>query len=259
MGEVNYAPVIREMTWSYSRAKAFDDCPYRWYLRYIRGLHGKTMFFSGYGSFLHQLTEAFLKENLSREQLVSRYLTEFQQHVPGPAPNIKIFQNYFRDGLQYVRTLEPHSLHIIEVEKEIHFTIDGVPIVGILDLIGESNGKLYVVDHKSRNLKPRSGWEKPTKSDQELDQYLTQLYLYAAGVQQEYGRLPDYLCFHCFRSGAFIQEPFQEQAFASSMGWLLLQIKKIQEESDFRPDLEFFKCRYLCEMQDFCEYFSLSR
>ena len=63
MGEVNYAPIIQEMTWSYSRIKAFDDCHYRWYLQYIRRLHGKDMFFASYGSFMHKLIELYYKED----------------------------------------------------------------------------------------------------------------------------------------------------------------------------------------------------
>lgn len=43
MGEVNYAPLIDDMVWSYSRIKAFEDCPYRWYLKYIKRFHGKDM------------------------------------------------------------------------------------------------------------------------------------------------------------------------------------------------------------------------
>ena len=66
MGEISYAPLIEDMVWSYSRIKAFDDCPYRWYLKYIRHLHGKDMFFSDYGSFVHKLIELyFLGKKLS--------------------------------------------------------------------------------------------------------------------------------------------------------------------------------------------------
>lgn len=32
MGEVNYAPLIDDMVWSYSRIKAFEDCPYIGYV-----------------------------------------------------------------------------------------------------------------------------------------------------------------------------------------------------------------------------------
>lgn len=43
MGEVNYAPLIDDMVWSYSRIKAFEDCHYRWYLKYIKKFHGKDI------------------------------------------------------------------------------------------------------------------------------------------------------------------------------------------------------------------------
>ena len=59
MGEVNYAPLIDDMVWSYSRIKAFEDCPYRWYLKYIKKFHGKDMFFSSYGTFMHNFTDAY--------------------------------------------------------------------------------------------------------------------------------------------------------------------------------------------------------
>ena len=52
MGEINYAPLIDDMVWSYSRIKAFVDCPYRFYLKYIRHIHGKEMFFASYGTFM---------------------------------------------------------------------------------------------------------------------------------------------------------------------------------------------------------------
>lgn len=74
MGEVNYAPLIDDMVWSYSRIKAFEDCPYRWYLKYIKKFHGKDMFFSSYGKdhrteivglapLVVQHLPGFLKEN----------------------------------------------------------------------------------------------------------------------------------------------------------------------------------------------------
>ena len=48
MGEINYAPLIDDMVWSYSRIKAFVDCPYRFYLKYIRHIHGKDNFTDEY-------------------------------------------------------------------------------------------------------------------------------------------------------------------------------------------------------------------
>lgn len=259
MGEVNYEPVIKDMVWSYSRIKAFEACPYRWYLRYIRRLHGKEMFFSSYGSFIHKLIELYYTEGRTPEQLCDTYLQGFRTEVVGRAPNQTVFKNYFKSGLEYLKGIQPFPYHMIAVEKRVDFELSGVPFVGYIDFLGEKDGELYVVDNKSRVLKPRSGRKAPTKSDLELDSYLNQLYLYSAAVEQEYGKLPKALCFNCFRTPLLIEEPFMEQAYADSKRWLSDKVGEIARETDFRPDAEYFKCTHLCEMNEFCEYYRLSQ
>lgn len=91
--------------------------------------------------------------------------------------------------------------------------MNGVPFIGYIDFLGELDGSLYVVDNKSRVLKPRSKREKPTKTDEELDAYLKQLYLYSAAVEEEYGVRPCKLCFNCFRTDTFIEEPFLDKDY----------------------------------------------
>lgn len=259
MGEVNYEPVIKDMVWSYSRIKAFEACPYRWYLRYIRRLHGKEMFFSSYGSFIHKLIELYYTEGRTPEQLCDTYLQGFRTEVVGRAPNQTVFKNYFKSGLEYLKGIQPFPYHMIAVEKRVNFELSGIPFVGYIDFLGEKDGELYVVDNKSRVLKPRSGKKNPTKSDIELDSYLNQLYLYSAAVEQEYGKLPKALCFNCFRTPILIEEPFMERAFSDSKRWLSDKVGEIARETDFRPDAEYFKCTHLCEMNEFCEYYRLSQ
>lgn len=259
MGEVIYAPLIEDMVWSYSRVKAFEDCPYRWYLKYIRRLPGKDMFFSDYGSFVHKLIELYFLGEKTRDELRDIYLREFRSHVKGRAPSLKVFENYFKSGLSYIQNIVPFPYNMVAVEKRVDFKMDGIPFVGYIDYLGEKDGDLYVVDNKSRTLKPRSARASPTKADEELDAYLRQLYIYSAAVEQECGKKPKVLCFNCFRAPIFIKEPFQEQAYAESKEWLKERVARITAESDFRPDIEYFKCTHLCEMKGYCEYYRLSQ
>lgn len=259
MGDISYAPLIQDMTWSYSRASMFEACPYRWYLRYIRQLDGESTFFASYGSFMHKLIDLYYKGGLSPKQMQDIYLREFRGEVVGEAPNQKVFANYFKSGLQYLRTFKPMPFTPIETEKEVRFEVDGVPMVGIIDYLGDSNGELVIVDNKSRTLKPRSTRDKPTKSDIELDSYLRQLYLYAVAVEQEYGKCPKSLCFNCFRTQTLIEEPFDGKAYAESKQWFIDKVNEITWETDFRPDIEWFKCSYLCEFKERCEYFEMSK
>ena len=103
MGEMIYEPLIRDMIWSYSRVKSFGDCPYRWFLRYIKKHKGKELFFASYGTFAHKLLEQYYKGELSQEKLSGTYLGNFKEEVKGSAPDKKIFTNYFKDGLKYFK------------------------------------------------------------------------------------------------------------------------------------------------------------
>ena len=259
MGEINYEPIIKDMTWSYSRIKAFDDCPYRWYLRYIRKLHGKDMFFSSYGSFMHKLIEMYYRDGKNPQELCRIYLQDFRNQVVGFAPNKTVFGNYFKKGLQYLKEIRPFPYDMIAVEKRVDFKLGDIPFVGYIDFLGEKDGNFYIVDNKSRVLKPRSNRNKPTKTDLELDEYLKQLYLYSAAVEQEYGVKPSALCFNCFRTPVLIEETFSEQAYTKAKQWLFDKVKEITVETDFRPDVEYFKCTHLCEMNEFCEYYRLAK
>lgn len=258
MSDVSYAPLIRDMTWSYSRASSFDDCPYRWFLKYIRKHKGESGFFASYGTFLHRLIEKHYRFGTSPREMKNIYLSEFMKEVVGPAPSQKVFSNYFISGLNYIEAFAPLDMDILGVEKRVDFEIDGVPMVGYIDLLGKQDEKIYLVDNKSRTLSPRSRRRKPTKADRELDSYLVQLYLYSAAVKQEYGVLPHYLCFNCFRNNTFIVEPFQNEAFLSAKKWLRSKIEDITYETEFRPHVEWFKCNYLCECRDYCEYYDLA-
>jgi hypothetical protein len=262
MGDVSYKPLISDMTWSYSRIKAFEDCRYAWYLNYIRfpGREGKKLFFASYGTFMHELLEAFNKGEKTALDLQAEYLENFRLRVATPAPNEKVFTSYFMDGLDHLRRIQLSENRVLSVEGRIEFEVGGVPFVGYIDLVEEAeDSSIILIDNKSRALKPRSNRKKPTKTDQELDDYLRQLYLYSAFIKEAYGRFPEKLCFNCFRKGVFIEERFNEDVYDKAIAWFLERIGAIIEETDFYPDVDWFRCRYLCDHSDICEYFELSQ
>lgn len=257
METVNYEPVIRSMKWSFSRIKAFRDCPYRWYLKYLHRLKSQNLFFSDYGTFMHKLIELYYSGKMTPEQLCEKYLFEFREQVTDGAPNQKVFTSYFHGGLNYLKNLEPLPYEMIALEKRVNVSINGIPFIGYIDYLGKNEKGLVIVDHKSRMLKPRSGRRKPTRTDEELDRYLVQLYLYAAAVEQEYGQPPVALCFNCFRVPVLIEEPFNAKSYAAAKKWLADSIEEIATAKEFKPNLEYFKCTHVCEMRDQCEYYAL--
>jgi len=253
MGNISYKPLIEDMTWSFSRVESFCDCPYRWYLKYLRDFPDEDRFFTTYGSFMHRLLEGYYKGEMTKEDMLLRFLTDFSSEVRGSRPAPTTLENYIEAGRQYLESFEPFLYRMVSVEEEIHFSLDGIPFVGYIDYLGELDGEYFIIDHKSRNLKPRSHRKKPTLSDMELDEKLRQLYLYSTAVKERYGVFPKSLCFNCFRDHVFIEEPFSEDAYHAAVSWAVSTIREIENEESFSANPEFFKCRYICGVSDYCD------
>ena len=257
MSDMIYRPLIEDMTWSYSRIKCFEDCPYRFYLKYISGCKEVPQFYASYGSFMHKLIEEFYRGKLTKEEMLTKFLFDFQTEVKGERPKESTVSKYIQCGVEYLRGFSPFSYKMIDVEKKVEFEIGGKKFIGFIDYLGEKDGEYYIVDNKSRELKPRSKRAKPTVKDQELDEMLKQLYLYAAAVKQEYGKFPKALCFNCFKNGVFIEEPFSEKVFSETIEWFLKAIDNIADENDFLPYLDYFSCKNICGVKDECCYYEL--
>lgn len=252
---VNYAPVIDDMTWSYSRIRSFYDCKYKWYLKYIRMVHGEKLFFSSYGSFVHKILEEYYKGNITNTEAVSMYLSKYMECVVPLAPNRTVAKNYFEEGFNHIANIGPIKYTPIMIEQEVSFCVDKYSFVGYVDYVGLCDGGIAIVDHKSRNLKPRKFGKKKTRSEIELEQYLMQLYIYSIPISRITGESVKSLCFNCFRSNVFIDEPFMDEELSKSKEWLVSSISEIKEESEFKPSPDYFKCTYLCDVHNECEYF----
>jgi len=256
LADISYRPLIDDMVWSYSRIACYQQCGYKWFCKYIRGEREAPRFYTSYGSFLHKLIESYYRGSLKKSDMKMKFLTDFSTEVQGARPSEKIVQSYIEKGIAYLESFEPFPYNMIDVEMEVKYEINGIPFIGYIDYLGEKDGELYIVDNKSRDLKPRSTRKKPTKKDEELDEMLVQLYLYAAAVEQIYGKFPKSLCFNCFKSGVFIEEPFVREKYDEAIKWALDMIGEIKEDENFRPSVEYFGCIHLCGLTSDCEYWN---
>lgn len=243
------------MTWSYSRLTCYDDCKYKWFLKYIKEIQEQPMFYSSYGKFMHEIIEGYYKGTIGLSDMKIKYLTSFSESVEGARPQKNVVDKYIKAGSLYLENFKPFPFNTIAVEKRIKFKINSTPFESIVDYIGEADGSLYIIDNKSRDLKERSKRSIPTKKDIELDDMLKQLYIYSAAVKHEYGVFPSTLCFNCFKSGVFVKEPFVKNKYEETMLWVNQKIQAIKETDFFNPDIEYFKCNYLCGVKDECCYF----
>ena len=261
MNNTIYSKLINNMTWSHSRVTSFHDCKYKWYLKYLYGVEESEQFFTSYGSLMHRLLEMHLKHGTNVPTLTNMFLLEYNLLPTNGCPSEKVRASYLKKGISFLLALNNNdyfpAMEIVGVEQEINFTIDGFKFTGFIDLIGRTDEGFIILDHKSRDLKPRSNRKKPTKSDEELDVYLRQLYLYATWVKDTYGEFPKKLMFNCFKEQRIIVEDFDYEKWKEAIDWYIESIHSIISETKFNPSIEYFKCRNLCECHEECDYYGV--
>lgn len=212
------------------------------------------MFYASYGTLMHEIICKYYCGELLKPQMLTYFLAHFKSSVVGIRPQESTVKKYIDAGVEYLKNFKPFPYNTIAVEKTVEFDIDGIPFIGVLDYIGEKDGKYCIVDNKSRELKPRSGRAKPTLKDMELDNMLKQLYIYSEAFYKLFGKYPDILAFNCFRNGVFIEEPFKIEEFITAKEWAKQEIARIENELDFAPNLNQFACKWICGFSHKCIY-----
>lgn len=255
MGDVSYRPIMEDWTWSHSRIDAYNNCPYAFFCHYILNENEEPMFYSSFGSFVHEILRGYLNGEYDEDGMISRFMVDFDSNVIGSRPPESTVDKYIKSVISFLEGFRGFGLETVAVEKHISFNMNGIEMQGYIDYIGkDGDGKLYVVDHKSRELKPRSNRKKPTAKDAELDEMLKQLYIYAGAIKAEYGEYPAFLCFNCYRNGEFIIEPFLEEKYNEVCDRVSREVNLIMDEDRFCPSEEYYKCRYLCGFSEECVY-----
>lgn len=253
----NYRLITDGFTWSYSKLTSFEDCPYKFFLKYFLETEDEPKFFASYGSFVHSLLEQYYNGKITKEKLPSAFIINFSKSVLGERPPEAMVQKYIRLGLEYFREFQPINWELCDdgVEKKFWFNVGGFKFVGIIDLLCKQNNELYIVDHKSRDLKPRSGRKTPTVKDKELDKMLRQLYLYSSAVEQTYKVLPVQLIFNCFKSKTLIKEQFDKAKYDEAIQWAIDTVNEIRDTTEFEPHIDYFYCNNLCGVNHECCYY----
>lgn len=251
---MSYAHIMSDWTWSYTRVKAFEQCPHSFYLKYLVREGPKVQnFFARYGDTMHKILRQFYEGGLTKEELPSEWITRFQNDVYGDV-SAKLSSNYFLQGLRYLEGIKLPSESIVGVEREVHGIFSGHKAYGFVDLLkSDKENELIVTDHKSKVLTPRST-KQHRKTDDELDEYQRQLYLYANMLRQELYKPVKYIEFNCFREGLTIREECELTKELAAVKWFQQMIQRIEKEEDFTPNINYFYCKNICDMRNVCEY-----
>lgn len=237
---------LTEKIWSYSSVKAFEQCPYSFYLHYIQGEKERGNCFQMVGSFVHSILERCYKGELYEFEVADEFEAHYSENVTERFPFYNTAKSYYETSLEYLRTFEiDDSYNIVDVEKEIHCEIGGYKFVGYIDLLlrDKADGRLIIVDHKSK-----SAFKKDEK-----EQYLLQLYLYSKRIYEEYGELPKELWFNLYRMQKIVKSEFKEGDYTAALDWFKSAVDVILQEQEWECKPDSWYCANLCGFEQ-CPY-----
>ncbi len=253
--------LFEDWVWSYSRLKSFEQCPYAFAQKYLyKTGGGADNFYSSFGSLMHKVLEMWYKGELGNDQadLIGTYVKLFPKYMDNHYIPKDMKAKYFLTGMNYFKgndVFAPPPASIVGVEKRLNFNLDEYKFVGVIDLVFRNpDGTLSIMDHKSHNLRPRSNRVSPTKYDEDLDEYLKQLFLYAYAVENETGERVSRLMFNCFKNRLIIDEPCDAEGQKQAIEWATTTIHHIENCLEFEATPDFFYCKNLCDSRIDCEY-----
>lgn len=237
---------LKDKTWSFSSVKAFEQCPFSFYLHYVDDEQERDNGFAQSGSFVHELLAKAYAGELYEFELADEFEEHYVEKVTERFPFYNMAKSYYETSLEYLRTFEiDDNYEIVGIEKEIHCEICGYKFVGYIDLLlrDKSDGKLIIVDHKSK-----SAFKKGEK-----EQYLLQLYLYSKKVHEEYGEYPKELWFNLYRSQQIVKSEFKKGDYAAALYWFKTAVDTILKEEEWECKPDSWYCSQLCGFTD-CVY-----
>ena len=113
MGDEIYRPLIEDIVWSYSNIETFNDCRYRWFLKYISRYKSADKFYASYGLFMHNLLEKYYRGEMSKDDMLKTFLRDFSKEVKGRRPKASIVKKYIDAGAEYLKNFVPFDKFLI--------------------------------------------------------------------------------------------------------------------------------------------------
>ncbi len=172
-------------TLSPSGASTFRQCARRWKLRYIDRLPDPPGASALRGTFVHHVLEELLAvppahRTLERARTICRDLwptladsADFAALGMSADDERGFRWSAWRDVEGFFALVDPAQIDVVDRERDLTATLEGVPFRGVVDLVDRVGDGLRITDYKTgRPPAPRY-----------VDSRLTQVWLYAAAAE----------------------------------------------------------------------------
>lgn len=241
--------------YSHSRLSTFEDCPKRFYYRYVQRIPSTTEGIEAFvGKRVHEVLERLYiaaRKGLvpSLAKVVFRYNQLFEEHYDADkirivrrGTQVDFYRSYGERCLRdfYLRHYPFDGNETLGVEERVQFALDErgeYRVQGIIDrLVRGRDGGIEIHDYKTSRRMP---------TQQELDGD-RQLGLYQIGLARRFPKQPIRLVWHFLRHDRLHRSTRSPEQLESLREETIAAIDRVRAEYEFKP-----RPSGLC---DWCEY-----
>jgi len=243
--------------YSHSKLSTFEQCPYKYKLRYIDKIIPKIekSIEAHLGTCVHDTLEWIYKEVLNNkiptlDEAIMRYTEKWTTEDADKFLIVKTeftSKDYFEKGLKFIIDYysknHPFNDGTLELEKEIRIKIGEHSIVGYIDRLAENKEtfEIEIHDYKTANTIP-------PKEKIETDR---QLALYSIAIKEKFGKEKKVrLIWHYLAHNTKITSTRTDEQLENLKKEILELIKKIEQTNEF-PKCESILCKW-CEYKEIC-------
>ncbi len=265
------AVVSLPLKFSYSQLKAFETCPYQYYLQFVLKLPVRGKGSLSYGKTMHNTLQRFMEivkqsSGLGQSDLFSE-LKNVRQGAKGKInlPPLKTLLELYkaawiddwyesRESQQQYKRLGESSLkkfyeqikadppQVLALEQHFNFKLDKYTIKGAIDRVDKlPNGKVEIIDYKTGNPKTEK-----TLKDKD------QLLIYQIAAQEVFGWEVKRLTYYYLNDNSRISFIGGEKELNKLKGKMLGLIERIMR-ADWQATPSQHDCKY-CDFKETCEY-----
>lgn len=201
---------------SVSQTKTFEECPRKWWWKYIRGLADPPGPDARRGTLVHTVMEHICLLPPAERTINAAARIAFEHWTGDDPPELRRLA--WRNVLRALHLPQIVEAEVVDTEVELDVVLDGVPFKGFIDRVARGRGGLEIDDYKDGRHRDDASSKAEKKKQVILYAAaypLAQQTLAAGGIERPVAASLIYTS-----AGVVDRHPVTDRAVESAVGWL---------------------------------------
>jgi len=247
--ETEPIPESKRLTLSYYQVDDYSTCPLKYKYAHILKVPVWQHHTIVYGKALHDAIQEYHKRKINKREVSIEDLIEvFEKSWISEGFLTREHEELrLESGKEALRRFyaEQEKIGLLPtyIEKEFSFPLGNNRVIGRWDRVDIRNGKTFVIDYKSSQVRDQKDADKKAKES-------LQLSIYAFAHHEIYGSIPDEVQLYFIESG-MVGRAKKEKPDLDEVREIILESAKGIRARDYTAKPEYMACKY-CAFNEIC-------